>query len=101
MATKKKDNGVSEMDRITLYNKQLKIRTLNAQLEAIKQRRGSIAMELQVLPKQEEEAKQQRDALLNEYQNEYTAMKEAAGVPEGHELNLETGEVVQLPQQSQ
>jgi len=97
----KKKATVNETERLKLYAKQLKIRTLNAQLEAFQQRRNAIAVELDVLPKRADEAQQQRDVLLQEYQQEYTTMKEAAGVPEGSELNLETGETVQLQQPQQ
>ena len=99
MATKKKDNGVEELERLKLYTTQLKIRALNSQLEAFQQRRNAIMVEIETLPKKMTEAQQQRDELLQGYQEEYTAMKEQAGVPEGHELNLETGEVVQVQQQ--
>lgn len=100
MANKKKeDNGVSEMERLQLFNKQLKIRALNSQLQAIDQRQNAIAVELEILPTKKAEIEKQRDALLGEYQPEYAAMKEAVGVPEGSELNLETGEVVQVKQQ--
>lgn len=99
MATKKKNNGIDEMDRLQLFNQQLKIRALNSQLQAVEQRQNAIAVELEVLPAKKAEIEKQRDELLGEYQTAYGAMKEAAGVPDGHELNLETGEVVQVKQQ--
>ncbi len=97
MATKKKENA--DMERLLLFTKQMKIRTLNADLNSFQNRQNALAMELDAIPKKAQEAQEQRDKLLEEYKQEYTTMKEAAGVPEGSELNLETGEIVKLQQQ--
>ena len=96
MSQKKNNDGGGEIDRLKLFAKQLKIRTLNAQLEAITQRQTAIAVEMEMLPTRKNDLGQQRDVLLEEYKVEYVAMKEAASVPEGSELNLETGELVQM-----
>ncbi len=98
-STKWNADTVGEVDRLRLLNKQLKIRTLSAQLEAITQRQTAIAVEMEVLPTKKTELEKQRDELFEEYKKEYVEMKETAGVPEGSDLNLETGELVQSPQQ--
>lgn len=86
-------NGTEE-ERKDLYILQLKIVALNNKLDAMQSRQTALAAESgaisTAIPKIEEE----RNKLLNEYKPRYTELKSNMEVPEGSELNLETGEVV-------
>jgi vacuolar-type H+-ATPase subunit D/Vma8 len=83
---------------LRLYTTQLKIRTLTAQMEALQQRRNALILEAETLPKKLQDVQTQRESLVKEYQADYSAMKSAMGVPDGNEINLETGEVIQVNQ---
>jgi len=93
MSTKKKE-VTSEADRLKVYATQLKVSALTAQLEALKQRQNAIMVEINALPERTKQVEEQRTALLEQFKVDYVALKEAVGVPEGKELNLETGEFV-------
>ena len=88
---------MDETERLTAFNLQLKIVALNSQIEAFNQRAISLQTELEVLPKKIQEAQEQRNELAGQYQKVYAELKESYGVPEGHEINLETGLVVPNP----
>jgi len=98
MTKKKEDIDQSfELERLKVYATQLKVVALNAQLDSIQQRHNAIQIEISLLPTKAQEVQKQRDALLEQYKEDYTALKKAAGVPEGSDLNLETGEIVESP----
>lgn len=96
------DNGtkLSETELLKLQNLRLKVNALDNRLEAMKQRQNAIMIELQVIPGKLKEAEQEREQLADAFNSAYTTAKETAEVPEGMELNLETGEAVD-PKQAQ
>lgn len=101
MTKKDKDkdgNGTAEETK-DLFILQLKIVALNSRVEAMTQRRNAIANELNMLTLKQPEAEQERNKLLAEYKPRYEELKTKMEVPEGSEVNLETGEVVASPQQ--
>jgi len=80
--------------RLQVFNTQLKIRMLHSQAETLNQRHSSLLLELDVIPKKLKELEEQRNELVDEYNESYTALKEEMDVPAGTEINLETGELV-------
>ncbi len=80
--------------RLQVFNTQLKVRMLHAQGEALSQRHSSLLLELEMIPKKLKELEDQRNELVDEFNEGYKALKEEMDVPEGSEINLETGEVV-------
>ena len=94
-----KTDGVTELVRLKLFNQQLKIVALSNRLEALNQRKQSISLELSVIPEKIKTAEDEQKKLLEDYKSRYAKLKEEAGVPDGHELNLETGEIVNVQQQ--
>lgn len=84
----------TETARLQVYNTQLKVRMLHAQAEALTQRHSSLMLELDMLPKKLKELENQRNELVDEFNKGYKALKEEMDVPEGSEVNLETGEII-------
>jgi len=93
------DNG-AKLQRLELYTQQLKIVALQNRIEAIKQRQQALTMEASLIPERLKAAEDEQKKMLEAYQAEYAKLKEELEVPEGHEINLETGEVVD-PKQAQ
>jgi hypothetical protein len=93
--TKKNDNGkTSDQERNELFIQQLKIVALNSRLDALMQRQQALVAESNLIAVRKPEMERERSALLSSYQTRYEQLKKTLEVPEGHELNLETGEVV-------
>ena len=97
--TKKNKEASSNGDteRNELFVQQLKIVALNSRLEAINQRQQAILAESSLIEVKKPEVERERDALLAEYKPRYEKLKTKMEVPEGSDLNLETGEVVASP----
>jgi hypothetical protein len=73
-----------------------------AQVEMIGQRRQALMMELNILPEREKQIQAQRDETVKQLQAAYTKAREQLQVPEGLDINIETGEIFdpkQAPQQ--
>lgn len=104
-----KDKKISVVDTAPLSREQLlelqllnqKVHRLVAQLETVAQRKAAIMMEMNILPEKEKELQTQKDALLTQLRADYTKAKEQAGIQEGMELDIETGEAISPQQASQ
>jgi len=95
-----KENKLDELALMKLQNVRLRVSVVDGKLEALTQRRQALAVELQILPERLEEAKKNREKLAAEFTSAYEAAKKELNVPEGKEINLETGEIVDAnPQQ--
>jgi hypothetical protein len=92
-------NGSVEMERLQLYTTQLKIVALNNRVEAMKQRQQAINMEAAIIPDKLKAAEEEGKRLIEIYRSGYDKLKETMEVPEGKEVNLETGELVDAQQQ--
>jgi DNA repair exonuclease SbcCD ATPase subunit len=99
MTKKDKDSNGTAEETKDLFILQLKIVALNNRVEAMTQRKNALAQELNMLAVKAPEAEQERDKLLATYRPRYEELKSKLEVPEGSELNLETGEVVASQQQ--
>lgn len=78
-----------------------KVHRVVAQLESLSQRKQAINLELSIIPEKEKELQGQRDAYLEDLRSKYAAAKEQAGIPEGMEMNLETGAPMEAPKAAQ
>jgi len=91
---------LDELKLLKLQNLRLRISVLDGKTEALSQRRQAIAIEMQVIPDRLEETKKARETLASEFTAAYTAAKKELNVPEGKELDLETGKIAEAsPQQ--
>ena len=98
MTKKDKEANGTDQERTNLYITQLKIVALNNRVEALKQHQRATSAELNLVATRLPEVEKERDQLLNAYKPAYEKLKAKLEVPEGHELNLETGEVAQSQQ---
>jgi hypothetical protein len=101
MTKSKDDRAVTTLSREQLLELQLlnqKAHRILAQLEAVNQRKAAISMEMNIIVEKEKELQTQRDAMLAHLRESYNKAKVQANVPEGMELDIETGEAVTPPQ---
>lgn len=90
---------VEELQLLKLQNLRLRVSAIDGKIEAIQQRSQALAIEMQVLPGKLEEAKAAREKQATEFQSAYTAAKEELEIPEGMDINLETGKIEEIPAQ--
>ena len=74
---------------------------LSAQVEMIGQRKQALMLELNILPEREKQIQTQRDEVVKQLQAVYLKAREQMQVPEGMEINIETGEIVDPKAQQQ
>ncbi|MCP3685844.1 MAG: hypothetical protein GY861_24610 [bacterium] len=86
-----------EVERLRLLNQRLKYGVVETQFEAVKQRQNALTIELRAMPVQMKEMQETLNTMSADFNEAYIAAKKKYEVPEGYELNLETGEVVQPP----
>lgn len=77
---------------LKIDNLRLKFQNSLTALEALTQRRNALSVEAQVLPERIKKAEESKDALQKQFEAEYTKLKEELEVPEGLELNFESGQ---------
>jgi hypothetical protein len=102
MSNQKNQDKKTELTREQLLELQVlnhKAGKLQAQIEMINQRKSALAMEMNILPEREKQVKAQLDEVVKQLQEQYTKAKQLAQIPEGQELNIETGEPL-VPQQA-
>lgn len=98
-ASTEKSGPLSREQLLELQLLNQKAHRLVAQLEALSQRKAALALEMNILPEKEKELQSQRDTMLTQLRDMYAKAKAQAGIPDGMELDIETGEAVQPPQQ--
>ncbi len=93
------EKTLDELQTLKLQNMRLRVAALDGKAEAITQRGQALSIEMQVLPSKLEEVKKERESKAQEFTAAYTAAKEELEVPEGMEIDLETGKLVEAPSQ--
>jgi SMC interacting uncharacterized protein involved in chromosome segregation len=104
MSNQKIQDKKTELTREQLLELQVmnqKAGKLSAQLEMIGQRKQALMMELNILPDREKMVQTQRDEVVKQLQEAYSAAKQLAQIPDGMELNIETGEPLNPQKQVQ
>lgn len=86
------ETNLEETELLKLQNLRLRVSAADSRIEAIRQRQNALMIELNVLPDKLKESEAQRKELADAFTTAYASAKESAEIPEGMELNLETGE---------
>ena len=97
MSEETKDQTLEELELLKLQNMRLHVSSLDGRLEATKQRHQALSVEMQILPEKLQQIQKEREAKAQEFNNAYAAAKEKLEVPEGKEIDLETGSIVDAP----
>jgi len=85
---------LSEDKLLKIDNLRLKYQNSLTLVEAIRQRRDNLATELRVIPERLEKAEKDAESKKSAFESAYKELKEEFEVPDGKELNFETGEFV-------
>jgi len=89
---------LSEVRFLKIDNLRLKFQNSLTALEALNQKRNALSIEVQVLPERIQRAEEQKKSLQERFEAEYSKLKEELEVPEGMELNFESGKFEKRPQ---